>query len=44
MKNLRTTVLGHNIQRKTLTKTGKVLVFILTKKHTSGGHLEEYKT
>ena len=26
-------VLGHNIQRKTLTKTGKVLVFILTKKH-----------
>ena len=26
-------VLGHNIQQKTLTKTGKVLVFILTKKH-----------
>ena len=26
-------VLGHNIQRKTLTKTGKTLVFILTKKH-----------
>ena len=26
-------VLGRNIQRKTLTKTGKVLVFILTKKH-----------
>lgn len=26
-------VLGHNIQRKTLTKTGKALVFILTKKH-----------
>ena len=26
-------VLGHNIKRKTLTKTGKVLVFILTKKH-----------
>ena len=26
-------VLGHNIQRETLTKTGKVLVFILTKKH-----------
>ena len=26
-------VLGHNIQRKTLTKTGKVLVFILTKEH-----------
>ena len=26
-------VLGYNIQRKTLTKTGKVLVFILTKKH-----------
>ena len=26
-------VLGHNIQKETLTKTGKVLVFILTKKH-----------
>ena len=26
-------VLGHNIKRKTLTKTGKALVFILTKKH-----------
>ena len=26
-------VLGHNIQRNTLTKTGKALVFILTKKH-----------
>lgn len=26
-------VLGYNIQRKTLTKTGKALVFILTKKH-----------
>ena len=26
-------VLGHNIQQKTLTKTGKVLVFLLTKKH-----------
>lgn len=25
--------LGKNIQKKTLTKTGKVLVFILTKKH-----------
>ena len=26
-------VLGYNIQKETLTKTGKVLVFILTKKH-----------
>lgn len=26
-------VLGKNIQNETLTKTGKVLVFILTKKH-----------
>ena len=26
-------VLGKNIQNKTLTKTGKVLVFILSKKH-----------
>lgn len=26
-------VLGHNIKRKTLTKTGRFLVFILSKKH-----------
>lgn len=26
-------VLGYNIKRKTLTKTGKVLVWILTEKH-----------
>ena len=26
-------VLGYNIQKETLTKTGKVLVFILSKKH-----------
>ena len=26
-------VLGHNIMEETLTKAGKVLVFILTKKH-----------
>jgi hypothetical protein len=26
-------VLGKNIQNETLTKTGKVLVFVLTKKH-----------